>query len=118
VHRGDGGQRVAGVQAAPGAGGVMPLPYENATQRGTTAAASLDAVAAVSRLIAEVCLSHDLRGSQNVFETLPPDAVASIWGKARKGRVFAPRGSSTSARHYGKVPCRYIRSCAIGSKAR
>lgn len=67
---------------------VRLLAAENATQRGSTAAAALDAIAAVSRVLIYQCLRWDLeelRGVAKIFATLPQDAIESIWGKARKG---------------------------------
>jgi len=65
---------------------VIMLASENAMQRGTTAAASLDAVAALSRAVTESCLRCDTpEGVGQIWPTLTRDAAESIWGKIRKG---------------------------------
>lgn len=65
---------------------ALMLASENATQRGVTAAAGLDAVAALSRAVTESCLRCDTpEGVCQIWHTLSPDAAESIWGKARKG---------------------------------
>jgi hypothetical protein len=66
---------------------VRRLATENATQRGTTAAASLDAIAAISKVVVRECLAHDLEGVVKIFTTLPRDAVESVWGKVRQGEA-------------------------------
>ena len=53
-------------------------------QRGSTAAAALDAIAAISRVVAFECFRGDAeRVAINI--ATPLDAAHSIWGKVRKG---------------------------------
>jgi hypothetical protein len=64
---------------------VMMLTSENATQRGTTAAASLDSIAAISKALARDCFTTNKEGVSRIFETLPRDAAESVLGKMRLG---------------------------------
>ena len=65
---------------------ALLLASENSTQRGTTAAASLDAVAAISRVVTETCLRCETaEGVGQIWPTLSPGAAVSIFGKIRQG---------------------------------
>jgi hypothetical protein len=64
---------------------VRMLSSENATQRGTSAAAALDAVAATSKVLCYLCIRYDLAEVSKNIETFAPKAVESIWGKVRQG---------------------------------
>jgi len=64
---------------------VLMLTSENATQRGTTAAASLDSVAAISRKLAQDCFVIDEQGVAKIFATIPRDAAESVLGKMQQG---------------------------------
>jgi hypothetical protein len=64
---------------------VRMLATENATQRGSTAAACLDAVAAICGQLVYLCWRHPLEGVGEISPTLHRDAVESLWGKVRKG---------------------------------
>jgi hypothetical protein len=66
---------------------VRMLATENATQRGSTVAACLDAVAAIAGQLVYLCWRHSLEGVWEISPTLPRDAVASLWGKVRKGEA-------------------------------
>lgn len=63
---------------------VRMLASENATQRGTTAAACLDAIAAVSRVVINQCWKGDATLVSKIFETSLTSAE-STWGKVRRG---------------------------------
>jgi hypothetical protein len=84
---------------------VRMLASENATQRGSTSAAALDAIAAVSKVLAYQCFRHDLEGVVKIHTTLHRDAIASIWGKLREGEgpgwrcilALLPAGAFTTA---------------------
>ena len=65
---------------------VQMLASENATQRGTTAAASLDAISAIAHFVLRECgRCETLEGVGRILPTLSREAAASIWGKIRKG---------------------------------
>lgn len=79
------------------------LAAENATQRGTTAAASLDAIAALSRVITEECLRHnDWYEIAKIF-AISKNAAQTVWGRVRHGTEpgedcildIAPKGAYT-----------------------
>lgn len=83
---------------------VRMLASENAMQRGSTAAAALDAIAAISRVVAFECFRGDAtQVSINIETSL--EAAQSIWGKVRKGSgpgepcliALTPRGAFTIA---------------------
>jgi uncharacterized ParB-like nuclease family protein len=65
---------------------ALRLSVENAVQRGTTTAASLDAIAGVSRLVVRACWNAD-RPEEiwDAFPDLPISAARTIWGKVRNG---------------------------------
>jgi hypothetical protein len=64
---------------------VRMLATENATQRGTTAAACLDAVAAISRVVARQCFAGDAGLLSKIFET-SITAAEVMWGNVRAGK--------------------------------
>lgn len=64
---------------------VLMLTSENATQRGTTAAASLDSIAAISKKLAQDCFVIDEQGVAKIFATIPRDAAESVLGKMQQG---------------------------------
>lgn len=88
------------IEAARGVRGIVDVPIdvlplndwqmarmlasENATQRGTTAAASLDAIAAMSKVVVAACWQGDAATVSKIFET-SLTAAESIWGKVRNG---------------------------------
>jgi hypothetical protein len=81
---------------------VRMLASENATQRGTTAAASLDAIAALSRVITAGCLAHDASLIPKIFG-ISLTAAERVWGHVRRGGTpgeeclaeIAPEGAYT-----------------------
>jgi len=91
------------VRALPDWQMVRMLASENAMQRGTTAAASLDAIAAMARQAVIECQQHDTPDEvAKIFATSLP-AARSLWGKIREGvppgedciRAIAPVGAFT-----------------------
>lgn len=64
---------------------VLMLTSENATQRGTTAAASLDSIAAISKKLTKDCFTTDEHGVARIFATLPSGAAESVLGKMLQG---------------------------------
>lgn len=64
---------------------ALQLAVENATQRGTTAAASLDAVAALSRAITESCMASDTPELFRQIWRVSLTAAERIWGHVRAG---------------------------------
>lgn len=65
---------------------AVRLAVENAMQRGTTAAASLDAVAALVRALTASCLSCGSPAELcQIWPALTSDAGESIWARIRKG---------------------------------
>jgi hypothetical protein len=85
---------------------VRMLASENATQRGSTAAAALDAIAAISKVLALECFRHDNAGSVKILTDLKnPDAANKIWANTRSGegpgfrcvQALMPEGAYTTA---------------------
>jgi len=82
---------------------VIMLASENAMQRGTTAAASLDAIAALSRVITAECLKHDSSDEIAKIFAISPNAAQTAWGRIRAGgtpgedciAAVAPAGAYT-----------------------
>lgn len=74
---------------------VRMLASENATQRGSTAAAALDAVAAVSKVLVFQCLRWDLGRFAKIIANLPTDAAENIWGNVRRGEGPGERSGTT-----------------------
>lgn len=64
---------------------VRLLASENATQRGTTAAAALDAIAAISKVLVYRCWRFGIDEVWENSHTCPREAIESIWGKVRRG---------------------------------
>ena len=63
---------------------VRMLASENATQRGTTAAASLDAIAAISRALVKVCVQSDASSIAKIF-AIGLDAAELVQGNVKRG---------------------------------
>ena len=64
---------------------ALRLSVENAVQRGATAAASLDAIAGLTRLIIRECLRCGSPDEIVKIFTISPNAAQTIWGKIRAG---------------------------------
>jgi hypothetical protein len=62
---------------------VRMLASENATQRGSTAAAALDAIAAISRVVAFECWRHDATDIAKIF-AMSARPAETMWGRVRR----------------------------------
>jgi len=64
---------------------VRMLASENATQRGSSAAAALDAIAAISKVLAYQCFRHDAANLVTILTGLDRRGGETIWGNIRQG---------------------------------